>query len=169
MKLKKEGRKWVIQGDVNEDDNKGWIFRKKFPTKWKAEIAINVFKEGGRVSDYWEKVRKISNERPKRIPNKAIEKVEKSLLEIGLMDPTCEEIIEYAEIAGYGTVTITDNENYFPPRLDNTYGKKFGGRVHIDVGCGGYHLMLDQYKSKNFIDFIKNKRTSIKKPYTVNL
>jgi len=136
-------------------------FRKKFPTKWKAEIAMNVFKEGGRVSDYWEKARKISNERPKRMPDKAIEKVEKSLLEIELIDPTCEEIIEYAKNADYGTVTITNNEDYFPPSLHNTWGNKSGGKVHIDIGCDGYHLMLDQHHSKKFIDFIKNKRKSM--------
>lgn len=41
MKLVKKGRKWVVEGD-----GEGWIFNKRFPTKWKAEIALRVFESG---------------------------------------------------------------------------------------------------------------------------
>jgi len=43
MKIVKVGKKWVIKGK-----GEGWIF-KKFPTKWKAEVALEVFKKEGRV------------------------------------------------------------------------------------------------------------------------
>ena len=48
MNAVKSARKWVVEGDGD-----GWVLRKTFPAKWKAEIALRVFQEGGRVSDYW--------------------------------------------------------------------------------------------------------------------
>ena len=48
MKVRKVGRKWVVEGD-----GEGWIYKRSFPTKWKALLAIEVFKSGGKVSDYW--------------------------------------------------------------------------------------------------------------------
>jgi len=58
MKVKKTGKKWIVAGHGD-----GWVLKKEFPTKWKAEMALRVWKKGGRVSDYWaaareEKVRR---------------------------------------------------------------------------------------------------------------
>jgi hypothetical protein len=153
MKLEKVGRKWVIKGN-----GKGWIYKKRFPTKWKAEVALGVFKEGGRVSDYWSQAKERAKEHPQRIPWRVLEKLEKALEEFKYLEPGCDEIVEYAKDAGYGTVTSAKSENYFGPRLHNTWGEKAGGRVHIDIGCCGYHLMLDQISAKGFVEFIKNKR-----------
>ncbi|GBD98136.1 hypothetical protein BMS3Abin07_00144 [bacterium BMS3Abin07] len=84
-----------------------------------------------------------------------------ALNEIKNLVPTCEEIEEYGEKNEdyYGVVTITQNEEYFI-RDDphNTWGLKRGGRVHIDIGCCGYHLMLDKRSVWDFISFIKEKR-----------
>ena len=147
----KVGRKWLIQGEGS-----GWIFNKKFPTKWKAEVALEVFKKGGRVSDYWKKQRECAP--PSRESSKALALVTKALEEIKNLDPTCEEIEEYGKNAGYGVVTSAKSENYFGPRLHNSWGDKQGGRVHIDIGCCGYHLMLDKNHANDFISFIKGKR-----------
>jgi len=151
--LTKVGRKWAIEGK-----GEGWVFNRMFPTKWKAEIALEVSKKGGRLSDYQAKAREQLEKRPKRIPSKAIAELEKALEEIKSLDPTCEEIEEYGENAGYGVVTHTMEEQYFRPHLHDTYGLKQGGRVHIDIGCGGCHLMLDRYEAWYFIAFIKDKR-----------
>jgi len=151
MKIVKDGRKWAIRGE-----GEGWIFNRKFPTKWKAEIALEVFKEGGKVSDYWKRAREKAP--PRREPWRVRERLEKALAEIKRLDPTCEEIEEYGKNAGYGVVTFTESEEYFGPRLHDTWGVKSGGRVHIDIGCCGYHLMLDKNYAEYFIQFIKDKR-----------
>lgn len=52
-KLEKKNNKWIIVGS-----GEGWIFNRTFPRKWKAEIALKVFQEGGKVSDYWKECRK---------------------------------------------------------------------------------------------------------------
>lgn len=153
MKVEKVGRKWIVKRD-----GKGWIYNKTFPTKWKAEVAVEVFKTGGRVSDYWKKQREFLDSRPLKIPYKALNKVEAALDEINRLKPTCDEIEEYGKQAEYGEVTRPDNLGYFPPKLHDSWGLKKGGRVHIDVGCRGVHLMLDQYNAFVFIDFIKQKR-----------
>lgn len=151
MKLEKNGRKWVVKGD-----GEGWVFNRMFPTKWKAEAAVKVFKKGGRVSDYWVAARKL---RPRRIePWRVLEKVKKALEEIERLDPTCDEIEEYGKTGGHGVVTSTYGENYFGPRLHNKWGTEYQGRVHIDLGCCGYHLMLDQRCAGGFIKFIEDKR-----------
>jgi len=157
MRIAKVGRKWVIEGEGN-----GWIFNKTFPTKWKAEVAVEVFQEGGRVSNYWKRAREKAP--PKKTPWRAIKKLKKACVEIERLSPTCEEIEEYAENAVYGTVTSARSEDYFGSRLHNTWGVKEGGRVHIDIGCCGHHLMLDKYSAEGFIQFIKNKRKATTSP-----
>ena len=97
-----------------------------------------------------------------RVPYHALEIVEEALKEIRELSPSCEEIVEYAQGGGYGTVTYTSSDNYFGPRLHDTWGVKFGGRVHIDIGCIGYHLMLDKRTAWGFVEFIKRKRGSFK-------
>lgn len=93
-----------------------------------------------------------------RIPYHALKIVEKALAEIRKLDPSCEEIEEYGEGGGYGTITYTNSDYYFGPLLHNTWGKKVGGRVHIDLGCDGYHLMLDKHTAWGFIEFVKKMR-----------
>jgi len=95
----------------------------------------------------------------KRTAWKVRQILEPALEEIKSLDPTTEEIVEYAEKeAGWGVVTYTGSENYYRPHLHDTWGIKYQGRVHIDIGAGGYHLMLDKYSAFDFIDFIKSKR-----------
>jgi hypothetical protein len=93
-----------------------------------------------------------------RIPYKALAEIEKSSTEITELKPTCEEIEAYGENGYYGAVTYTGSAGYHKPKIHNTWGEKRGGRVHIDMGCGGYHLMLDRSFAKDFIDFIKERR-----------
>ena len=49
MKIVKSGKKWIVT-----DTDPGWLSAKNFPTKWQAEVALEVYLKGGRVSDYWE-------------------------------------------------------------------------------------------------------------------
>lgn len=155
MKIEKKGKKWIVKGDGKE-----WIYNKTFLTKWKAEVAVEVFKEGGRVSDYWNKLKEIN--RPIRGPYKALKIINDAFEEIKKLNPTCEEIEKYGDQAEHGEVTITDSKRYFPPKVHNTYGKKAPGRVHIDLGYNGVHLMLDKKHVNKFITFIKNHRENNK-------
>jgi hypothetical protein len=151
MRIVKIRKKWVIEGD-----GKGWIFNKRFPTKWKATIALDVFKKGGRVSDYWKAAREYP--RKERIPWRVLKNLQLALEEIKKLNPTAQEIEEYGKNGVYGVVTYTKDRGYFPPRLHNTWGKKSGGRVHIDIGSGGVHLMLDKSVVWDFIEFTKTRR-----------
>ena len=155
MMLVKVGRKWRLEAEPPEQ---GWVFNRLFPTKWKAEIAKNVFLEGGKPKDYWKKSEEYSLNHPQKEPSKAIKIVTEAFDEINKLNPTAEEIEEFGTMVGHGTATITPSTAYFPPKLHNTWGKKSGGRVHIDIGSGGYHLMLDKYAASGFIEFIKEKR-----------
>jgi len=96
----------------------------------------------------------------KRTPWRAIEVVESALEQIRELEPTPDEIESYGEVWAYGVVTYTKDTGYYPPHLHNTWGKKWGGRVHIDIGSGGVHLMLDKHAAWGFIDFIRNRRKS---------
>ena len=164
MRIEKVGRKWVVKGKGS-----GWIFNKTFPTKWKAEVALEVFKDGGRVSDYWRRQREVEFERPIRKPWRVYEKVEKSFDKIIELNPTCDEIEKYAKEADYGAVTYANGEEKFGPKIHNTWGIKRGGRVHIDIGCRGYHLMLDKHNAEDFIQFIERKSYFKKHKVTINL
>ncbi|TVM00175.1 MAG: hypothetical protein CV087_15355 [Candidatus Brocadia sp. WS118] len=160
MELVKVGRKWVFKEVGN-----GWIFNRKFSTEWKAQVALRVFKKGGRISDYWAEVRKVNDKRTIRVPHNMLEKMNQSLKEINHLTPTCKDINEYSEYLysnkkDYGVVTVSNINGIFPPKIHDTWHKKAGGRVHIDIGCCGYHLMLDKKWVKDFIEFIKNKRKS---------
>lgn len=44
--------KWIVTGG-----DAGWIFTRKFPTKWKAELALKIWQRQGRVSDYFKAMR----------------------------------------------------------------------------------------------------------------
>ena len=83
--------------------------------------------------------------------------------------PSCEEIKKYSNYLysrkiDHGVVTNSENVQYFPPKLHNTLGKKPNGRVHIDIGCCTYHLMLDKKWAKDFIKFIKGERKGATPP-----
>lgn len=93
-----------------------------------------------------------------RIPYRALRIVEEAHAEIRKLNPSCEEIEEYGEGGGYGTVTYTKSDYCFGPRLHDTWDVKFGGKVHIDIGCDGYHLMLDKNTVWGFVEFVKRKR-----------
>jgi len=92
------------------------------------------------------------------IPYKAIKVLESALEQIRELEPTTEEIEEYGKDWVYGVVTYTKDTGYFSPHLHNTWRKKWGGRVHIDIGSAGVHLMLDKHAAWGFINFIKDGR-----------
>jgi len=94
----------------------------------------------------------------KTTPSKALAEIEKACEEIKKLQPISDEIVSYAKQASYGEVTYTKDESYFGPKVHNTWGKKQRGRVHIDIGSEGYHLMLDRHASLRFIEFIKKVR-----------
>ncbi len=71
-------------------------FKRTFPAKWKAEIALKVYQEGGRTSNYWVKSREYAEQNPKPGSVRAGAEVEEALEKIKILDPTCEEIEEYA-------------------------------------------------------------------------
>ena len=149
--IERRGRKWFIIGC-----DSGWVVDRPFPTKWKALIALDVFNNGGKKRDYWEAA--AENRPEERIPSKALEEVKKGLKEIVRLDPKPEEIVEYGKNAAHGVVTSANGLDYFGPRLHNTWGEKSGGRVHIDLGSNGVHLMLDKHFCWDFIKFIQQRR-----------
>jgi hypothetical protein len=59
----------------------------------------------------------------------------------------------------HGTVTEANGEEYFQ-RIHDTWCQhsKYGGRVHIDLGCNGYHLMLTRETCADFMDFVMERR-----------
>lgn len=100
--------------------------------------------------------------------------VEQAYSELRKLQPTPEEIQEFADAheGEYGVVTYSKSrggQNYFL-EFHDTWKKKFGGRIHIDVGyvderCVDQwnvpdttHLMLDKDTAPEFVDFIKKKR-----------
>ena len=148
-KLVNRQTKYVVEGP-----GQGWIFKKQFPRKWKAEVALKVYEAGGRVSDYWKAARK--EKRPIPEPTKAIATVEGYLQKIKALSPSGEEIEAFP--APYGARTWSKSLDYFEPQLHNTWGEKRGGRVHIDLGWNGVHLMLTQKTAPLFIAFIEEQR-----------
>lgn len=151
MEIVKKEKKYIVQGDGD-----GWVFNKTFPTKWKAEIAMEVYKEGGNIQEYWRR-KKFREENPiRRRPTKAIKILEKALDEILQLNPTCDEIVAFSKVSGHWT--HSNNDRYFSPRLHDSWGVKLGGRVHIDLGCAGIHLMLTKESASVFINFIKDNR-----------
>ena len=155
--IEKVGRKWKVVGSADE-----WIFRRVFNRKWKAKIAVEVYKSGGKWKDYREKINQELSHRSQ--PYHAIETMRKANEEITKLSPTCEEIAAYGEYLyatsnNYGIVTLTNGNNYFQRLHDTWYEhSKYGGRVHIDLGCNGYHLMFTKNTYMEFIDFIKKRR-----------
>lgn len=149
----KKGRKWFVDGGGDE-----WIFNKIFPAKWKAELAINIYENGGRYSGYRKAVGAAMRNCPKNIPQRAIDKITPMLEEMIALDPTCDEIKEYGKDPIYGLVSHTTATGYFAPSLHDTWQDKRSGRVHIDIGCDQVHLMLDYDNAIEFIETIKSQR-----------
>lgn len=58
LRVQKVNRKWLVTGA-----NPGWISKRQFPRKWKAELAIEIYRRGGRVSDYFAAMRDQREER----------------------------------------------------------------------------------------------------------
>ena len=73
MKVEKSGKKWVVKGN-----GEGWVLTKTFPTKWKAELALKGYLEGGRVSDYWEAAREEAGERFRRMNDSKEKELERA-------------------------------------------------------------------------------------------
>lgn len=134
-----------------------------FNRKWKAEIAIDVYKAGGGWKEYCARIREEPDHRPE--PTHALELIEKIDGEIIKLSPTCQQITAYAKHLYntkdyYGVVTVTNGNNYFHRIHDTWYSySKNGGRVHINLGCNGYHLMLTKETAPDFVGFIKSGRS----------
>lgn len=94
---------------------------------------------------------------------RVLEIMEGCLDEILALGASEEEIHAFADSRDnqYGIVTAGDGRVDFRlPFIHETWGKKWGGRTHIDMGCGNgcCHLMLDKYSAPDFIKFIKQHR-----------
>ena len=84
LEIEKEGRKWKVVGSTDE-----WIFRRVFNRKWKADIAVEVYKSGGKWKEYCQNIN--------QEPYHAIEAMRKANAEITKLSPTCEEITAYGD------------------------------------------------------------------------
>lgn len=87
-----------------------------------------------------------------------MQKVYEEILEL---EPTYEEIKAFVDEYGesYGVVTYTrGDDNPSSIGLHDTWRVKWGGRLHIDVVSGEFHLMLDKHFAPEFLNFIKEKR-----------
>jgi hypothetical protein len=97
--------------------------------------------------------------------------------ELQKLQPSEEEIQEFSDLkekegTSYGVVTYSKHKRGqdFFLHLHDSYRKKIGGRVHIDVGYvdekyvdqwnipDTTHLMLDKHEAPKFVEFVKNKR-----------
>ena len=120
MRIEKSGKKWIVRGQ-----DKGWIFRKVFPRKWKAEVALNVFQEGGRVSDYWKAAREEQERRRSKQPKSGIHQRlarARELYPEGAVIPTSEPIVVCRQPGDWRKVQVTfDDLRHF----------------HIDTVTGG--------------------------------
>lgn len=99
-----------------------------------------------------------------------MEQMEIWLVEIYELHPTDEEMEAFVSYLNtnnltYGIVAGSEREYYGDqrPRIHNTYGQKWGGRAHIDMGFNGkhggsVHLMLGRHDAPFFINFIKEMR-----------
>lgn len=57
----------------------------------------------------------------------------------------------------YGELTSPKwSNNSLSIRLHDTYGIKYGGKIHIDVVSSGHHLMLNKKHAPLFLKFIKD-------------
>jgi hypothetical protein len=92
---------------------------------------------------------------------RVLEVMQEYLGEILALLPTFEEMDKFHESLDndYGIVTSGDGRyDYRIPFIHETWGKKWGGRTHIDMGNGSIHIMLDKNTAPMFIEFIKAYR-----------
>jgi hypothetical protein len=62
MEIIRHGAKWIIKGD-----GESWPFDREFSRKWKAELALKIFKDGGNKKDYWKAAKEDKPIRTSRI------------------------------------------------------------------------------------------------------
>ncbi|MDP2218069.1 MAG: hypothetical protein Q8J68_12375 [Methanolobus sp.] len=93
------------------------------------------------------------------------EKMEQWLCEILVMDISDEEMEKFVRHVQFdnmwhGVVSCNSNPNryYGLPSIHDTYGMKWGGRMHIDMGYPGVHIMLGRHAAPYFINYIKELR-----------
>lgn len=82
--------------------------------------------------------------------------------------PTTDEISAYARLLiergkAYGRVRSTAGRYYFGPFMHErsrptSHNPRDRIRPHIDLGCSGVHLHLDDAAANGFIFFIKRRR-----------
>jgi hypothetical protein len=161
FELEKTGRKWKV-GEYSDE----WIFKRTFNRKWKPIAAVEVYKSGGKWKDYCKRISEEPCHRNEPVHVKEV--ILKANSEIKKLEPTCNEIADYAEHLyannhDHGIVTLSNGNDYFQKIHDTWYSElKQGGRVNIDLGCKGYHLMLTKDTYQEFVDFVKDKRGSPK-------
>jgi len=153
MHVVRYGRKYRIEG-VTE----GWVTTRSFPTKWKAEIALEVFKAGGTFRNYCVKMNEALRERPVPGANKALAEIQEAYEELRKLNWSKEDVVDFVKIADYGAATTCKGKDFFGPDIHDTWGVKKGGRVHIDLGAAGIHLMLDRQNARRFIEFLKERQ-----------
>lgn len=94
-----------------------------------------------------------------RTNDKTIRELEQLLSVIRRLSPTCEEIRSYGiKHAGFEQVTYAGDQTYFGPYLHNTKALNEYGPIHIDLGCGGIHLMLSKGSATTFIEYLRDSR-----------
>jgi len=82
--------------------------------------------------------------------------------------PTTDEISAYAKLLikggrAYGRVRSTAGRAYFGPLMHDRKNPTSSNprnriRPHIDLGCSGVHLHLDEAAANGFIGFIRRRR-----------
>lgn len=88
-----------------------------------------------------------------------VKNLDQLLSTIRALNPTCKEILSYGEkYAGFDQITYARDETYFGPSLHNTKSLGEYGPIHIDIGCGGIHLMLTKGSAKSFIEYVTHLR-----------
>lgn len=86
------------------------------------------------------------------------EEMKKIYEEILAIEPTYEQIKAFAEAYSkqHGVVTYTKrSDNPLSIRLQDTWGVKRQGRLHIDIVSGKFHLTLNKYYAPEFLRTVK--------------
>jgi hypothetical protein len=97
----KLGGSWVVR-----PKKFGWVFEKSFPTKWKAELALEVWRKGGRVSDYWQAARELQRSRRTSRTVRAIPPEEDEAVSPGAVHPNATPQVEGENEALFETLVL---------------------------------------------------------------
>ena len=82
------------------------------------------------------------------------------LEEIKDLNVTCDEIRSFGEcFAGFSSVSYSESEVFLGPTLHDTQATKEYGPPHINIGCGGFLLILDNESALVFVDYVRDLRT----------